>query len=239
MSAERIESYPEMVFSLMAKIEKMNEEELISRLIKGDPNTWNDFVDHFGPRILDSLRAMKSGLPDETLDELVNDTFVAFLKGLPKFRLECTTLSFLRKIAKKKALTRIRWEEAQKRNHKKTVGDSEKVLESHSEPAKDMLESGPTEINVDTVDQDFAERLSFASIFMRLAKRCRTLIALRFYTRLKDKQIFETLKPSEPELKPEHVHLQLHRCIRYLERMLTESGFKCHGLKESRDDHDL
>ncbi len=223
METRRNRCCPEMGISLMAKIENMNEEELIFRLIKGDPNTWNDFVEHYGPRILDSLRAMKTNLPSEDLDELVHVTFVAFWKALPKFRNECTVLSFLRKIAKRKALTEIRRRDAQKRDHKKTVGDPEKVLAIHSEPAKDPLESGPKNLNIETLDEDFAERLSFSNVFKKLAKRCRTLIALRFYAKLKVNQIYETLKPSEPELKPQHVHLQLHRCIRNLKKRLLET----------------
>lgn len=78
------------------------EEFLLSEIRQGKQNAWSQLVERYQGRLAAFARS-KSGDPNEA-EDLVQDTFVSFLRGLPGFRGEASLETFLFSILRRKII---------------------------------------------------------------------------------------------------------------------------------------
>lgn len=78
------------------------EEFLLGEIRRGKPTAWSQLVDRYQGRLLAFARSKSGGAADA--EDLVQDTFVSFLRGLPTFRGEASLETFLFSILRRKII---------------------------------------------------------------------------------------------------------------------------------------
>ena len=99
---------PEMSLGRGNRVSKINkaEEILLEQIRRGDQAAWSQLVDRFRGRLLSFARTKLGGRGDA--EDVVQDTFVAFLTGLERFRAEAGLETYLFTILRRKVINRYR-----------------------------------------------------------------------------------------------------------------------------------
>lgn len=79
---------------------------LIDQVRKGDPEGWSQLVDRYQGRLVSFARQRVGRAGDA--EDLVQETFIGFLKGLPRFREEASVETYLFTILRRKIIDHVR-----------------------------------------------------------------------------------------------------------------------------------
>jgi RNA polymerase sigma factor (sigma-70 family) len=79
---------------------------LIEQVRKGDAEGWSQLVDRYQGRLVSFARQRVGRAGDA--EDLVQDTFIGFLKGLPRFREEASVETYLFTILRRKIIDHVR-----------------------------------------------------------------------------------------------------------------------------------
>lgn len=70
-----------------------NEKDLVSSIHQGDAEAWSSLIGQYQGRLLQYAKARSHQTSDA--EDLVQDTFLSFIKGLCEFRDECSIETYL------------------------------------------------------------------------------------------------------------------------------------------------
>jgi len=208
----------------MARIPQA-EQVLLDGIRRGDDRAWSRLVDRFQGRLLAFARAR---VPHEVeCEDLVQETFVSFIKGLPQFREDCNLETYLFCLLRKKIVDSYRRREAR---HVCLLQDRADP-DGQDGPA-DPLEQRPcTDPSVSWVARQNEQRdlhrralVSAVSGLVEGFKRDLDFTALQsiellFYCQSPNHQVASLLG-----LTPNQVGVFKHRCLREVRRAVSGSG---------------
>jgi RNA polymerase sigma factor (sigma-70 family) len=86
--------------------DKWHDEGLFSGIQQGDAQAWSHLVDQYQGRLLRYARARL--LQNSDAEDLVQDTFVSFIKGLRSFRGQCSIETYLFLLLRHEIINRFR-----------------------------------------------------------------------------------------------------------------------------------
>ena len=195
---------------------ELNEAEkyLLEEIRKGSGDGWSQLVDRYQGRLRAFARSKLRGAADA--DDLVQDTFIAFLKGLPSFRGEASLETYLFTILRRRIVNAYRG----KARHVSLLQDAwpSDVDESAYDPTEQLAARDPTASWYVRRDEDHAlqhQALSAAltelirSLTDSLNFRDLQIIEMLFYCNLRNKDIARCAGVTE-----NHVALIKHRSIK-------------------------
>jgi RNA polymerase sigma factor (sigma-70 family) len=86
------------------------EQYLLNKIRLGNKQAWSEFVDRYRGRLLSFARAKL--LQSADAEDAVQETFIAFIKNLEKFRSECALETFLFSLLRRKIIDTYRSQQA-------------------------------------------------------------------------------------------------------------------------------
>jgi len=202
------------------------EQYYLDRIRQGDGQAWSDFVGRYQGRL---LRFARAKLPQRAdAEDVVQETFVAFVRSIARYRGECDLETYLFSLLRRKIIDSYRSAGARRVCLIQDAGEGES-----EEPAADLLDAvaGPVQTaswyaradeQYDRQKAALAAALSELVDGMKKALKLRDLqvIELLFYGQLPNKRVAETMGLDEKA-----VALIKHRNLKHLRAHVANCGF--------------
>ena len=179
------------------------EQYYLDRIRQGDGQVWSDFVSRYQGRL---LRFARAKLPQRAdAEDVVQETFIAFLRSIARYRGECDLETYLFALMRRKIIDSYRSAGARRVCLIQDTGDSDS-----DEPASDLLDVMPSPAQTASwyarADEQYdmqkaalAEALNTLIDGMKKALKLRDLqiIELLFYGQLPNKKVAGTMGLDE------------------------------------------
>jgi RNA polymerase sigma factor (sigma-70 family) len=179
------------------------EQYYLDRIRQGDGQVWSDFVSRYQGRL---LRFARAKLPQRAdAEDVVQETFIAFLRSIARYRGECDLETYLFSLMRRKIIDSYRSAGARRVCLIQDTGETDS-----DEPASDLLDVMPSPVQTASwyarADEQYdkqkaalAEALSELVNGMKKALKLRDLqiIELLFYGQLPNKKVAGTMGLDE------------------------------------------
>ncbi|MCX5645245.1 MAG: sigma-70 family RNA polymerase sigma factor [Phycisphaerae bacterium] len=179
------------------------EQYYLDRIRQGDGQAWSDFVSRYQGRL---LRFARAKLPQRAdAEDVVQETFIAFLRSIARYRGECDLETYLFALMRRKIIDSYRSAGARRVCLIQDTGESD-----GDEPASDLLDVMPSPAQTASwyarADEQYdrqkaalAEALNTLIDGMKKALKLRDLqiIELLFYGQLPNKKVASTMGLDE------------------------------------------
>ena len=179
------------------------EQYYLDRIRQGDGQAWSDFVSRYQGRL---LRFARAKLPQRAdAEDVVQETFIAFLRSIARYRGECDLETYLFSLMRRKIIDSYRSAGARRVCLIQDTGETDS-----DEPASDLLDVMPSPAQTASwyarADEQYdmqkavlAEALNTLIDGMKKAVKLRDLqiIELLFYGQLPNKQVAHTMGLDE------------------------------------------
>jgi RNA polymerase sigma factor (sigma-70 family) len=199
------------------------EQYYLDRIRQGDGQAWSDFVSRYQGRL---LRFARAKLPQRAdAEDVVQETFVAFVRSIAKYRGECDLETYLFALMRRKIIDSYRSAGARRVCLIQDTGETDS-----DEPASDLLDVMPSPAQTASwyarADEQYdmqkvalAEALSRLIDAMKKAVKLRDLqiIELLFYGQLPNKKVAGTMGLDEKA-----VALIKHRNLKQIRESLAD-----------------
>lgn len=203
------------------------EQYLVDRIRKGDDQAWSELVGRYHGRLLAFAQRQLGQRADA--EDVVQDTFVNFIRALGAFRSQCGLESYLFTILRRKIIDIYR------RGESKKIGLIQDLYKSHpgreeSDYLSGFASTEPTaswyvrrDERKDTLLDAFAEALLQVLDQMKKSLNFESLkvIELLFFCQLSNSDTAEVLR-----LEPSRVGVIKHRCIKQIEGGISHRPWK-------------
>ena len=199
------------------------DRHVLTLIRNGDRKTWNDFVVLYHRRLLSF--ALRQVDQEPTAEDVVQETFVSFLKSLDRFRQDCDIETFLFQILRRRIVDYYRSKGKTVRMH--TCGS----IEEWSDEESSRLVGMTAAIDPSHGMQQLEDQTEYARILSRAI--CVVCGRLRTKKKFRDLKIAEgTLYASLPnstmaemlQCKSNEVAVVKHRLITRLTEAVQELG---------------
>ena len=202
------------------------DQHLLELIRAGDHDGWNQFVGRFQRRLMGFARQQVG--QETTAEDLVQETFVAFLKALDTYRQDCELESFLFQILRRRIVDYYR---AQGRNREVPVcsfygatADAaddplQTAVTSHMQPSWYARRSETQE----SIQQALAGAVAQLASWLHSGRRFRDLKIAEglFYAGIRNRDLATAMNVAENE-----VNLVKHRLVKRLKHSIAESDFR-------------
>ena len=202
------------------------EQYYLDRIRQGDGQAWSDFVSRYQGRL---LRFARAKLPQRAdAEDVVQETFIAFLRSLVRYRGECDLETYLFSLLRRKIIDSYRSTGARRVCLIQDAGQTDA-----DEPASDLLDGVQSPVQTASwyarADEQYdrqkaalAEALSELIDGMKKALNLRDLqiIELLFYGQLPNKQVARVMGLDEKA-----VALIKHRNLRHIREQVANCGW--------------
>jgi RNA polymerase sigma factor (sigma-70 family) len=179
------------------------EQYYLDRIRQGDGQVWSDFVSRYQGRL---LRFARAKLPQRAdAEDVVQETFIAFLRSIARYRGECDLETYLFALMRRKIIDSYRSAGARRVCLIQDTGETDS-----DEPASDLLDVMPSPAQTASwyarADEQYdmqkaalAEALNTLIDGMKKALKLRDLqiIELLFYGQLPNKKVAGTMGLDE------------------------------------------
>jgi RNA polymerase sigma factor (sigma-70 family) len=179
------------------------EQYYVDKIRQGDGQAWSDFVSRYQGRL---LRFARAKLPQRAdAEDVVQETFIAFLRSIGRYRGECDLETYLFALMRRKIIDSYRSAGARKVCLIQDAGEPDS-----DEPASDLLDVMPSpaqtaswyaraDEHYDRQKVALAEALTELIDGMKKALKLRDLqiIELLFYGQLPNKKVASTMGLDE------------------------------------------
>jgi len=213
---------------------------LIEQVRKGDPEGWSQLVDRYQGRLVSFARQRVGRAGDA--EDLVQDTFIGFLKGLPRFREEASVETYLFTILRRKIIDHVRGKHLHACLLQDVAGSSDEDArgEAIDRIASDDLTASryvrrdehadhqrqALAIALNEVVDNHKQSLNFEVL---------KIVELLFYGQVRNKHIAEVVGVTE-----QRVALIKHRAVKQLQdravQVMQENGWEYRPTRDSGDD---
>jgi RNA polymerase sigma factor (sigma-70 family) len=179
------------------------EQYYLDRIRQGDGQVWSDFVSRYQGRLLRFARAKLPQCADA--EDVVQETFIAFLRSIARYRGECDLETYLFALMRRKIIDSYRSAGARRVCLIQDTGETDS-----DEPASDLLDVMPSPAQTASwyarADEQYdmqkaalAEALNTLIDGMKKALKLRDLqiIELLFYGQLPNKKVAGTMGLDE------------------------------------------
>lgn len=193
------------------------EQLLLEHVRQGSPDAWRQLVERYQGRL--SAFARNKGISAPDAEDLVQDTFLQFLRGLGGYRAEASVETWLFMIVRRRIIDHFRG----RRVNACSVQDSsdEEGGPIGSAPAPDLSASAYARRD----EQIEQERAALAGSLSRMLETLKCdgnfrdlkAIELLFYAQMRNKEIAQKLA-----LEENHIALIKHRWIKQLRQAVAE-----------------
>lgn len=191
------------------------EQYFLDKIRQGDPQAWSDFVGRYRGRL---LRFARAKLPQRAdAEDVVQESFIAFVRSLDRFRGECDLETYLFALTRRKIIDSYRHREArrvcllQDSYDSTTEEASSDFLEQMAGPAETASWYARADEQYDVQKAVLAEALGELIDGFKRALRFRDLqiIELLLYCQLPNKRVAATMNVTE-----QTVALVKHRSLK-------------------------
>ena len=179
------------------------EQYYVDKIRQGDGQAWSDFVSRYQGRL---LRFARAKLPQRAdAEDVVQETFIAFVRSIGRYRGECDLETYLFALMRRKIIDSYRSAGARKVCLIQDTGETDS-----DEPASDLLDVVPSPVQTASwyarADEHYdrqkvalAEALTELIDGMKKALKLRDLqiIELLFYGQLPNKKVAGTMGLDE------------------------------------------
>jgi len=206
----------------------MNEadQHLLSLIQTGDADGWHQFVARFQKRLM--AFAVRQVDQHATAEDLVQESFVAFLNAMSDFRQQCELESFLFQILRRRIVDHYR---RQGRNREVPACTfSSSAGEASANAQNPLLKAASPDMHASWYarrnETDEADRRILSHAIRQLADKLQAAEKFRelkiaeglFYAGLRNQELAEVLSVSESE-----IGLVKHRLIKRLSQLVSEA----------------
>jgi RNA polymerase sigma factor (sigma-70 family) len=194
---------------------------LLEQIKKGNLDGWTQLVQRYQGRLLAFARSRMSR--DADAEDLVQDTFLAFLQNLKNFKQELSLETYLFMILRRRIIDLFRGKNSRVCFLHETAGDSDAMPIADALPARD--ESASTYVRRDERDDNKRELLAngLRSLLARLQEqqnfRDLKLLEMLFYGQMRNKDIARLSGVDEKQ-----VALIKHRALNHIKEHIEEAG---------------
>ncbi len=198
----------------MDKVSKA-EQYFLDKIRQGDERAWSDFVGRYRGRL---LRFARAKLPQRAdAEDVVQESFIAFVRSLDRFRGECDLETYLFALTRRKIIDSYRHRDARRVCLLQDAYDST-AEETASDPLEQMASPAETASWYARADEQYdvqksvlAEALGDLIDGFKRALRLRDLqiIELLLYCQLPNKRVAATMNVTE-----QTVALVKHRSLK-------------------------
>ncbi len=199
------------------------EQYYVDKIRQGDGQAWSDFVSRYQGRL---LRFARAKLPQRAdAEDVVQETFIAFVRSIGRYRGECDLETYLFALMRRKIIDSYRSAGARKVCLIQDTGETDS-----DEPASDLLDVVPSPVQTASwyarADEHYdrqkvalAEALTELVNGMKKALKLRDLqiIELLFYGQLPNKKVASTMGLDEKA-----VALIKHRNLKQIRESLAQ-----------------
>ena len=206
---------------------------LLDQIRSGNGDAWTQLLDRYQGRLLTFARGKLGSAADA--DDIVQDTFISFLKSLPNFREQASLETYLFAICRRKILNTYR-------GRKVSVCLLQDINAGHEDDSRDAADQmmGPDQTASWYARRDEAHEQDRATLSMALSElvnhlkktlnfRDLKIIEMLFYCQLRNKEV-----ASIAEVSANHVALVKHRSIKQIQAGLARHA---HTAAATADDH--
>lgn len=199
------------------------ECELLSGICQGDAEAWSYLIDHYQGRLLRYAKARVQ--PTSDAEDLVQDTFLAFIKGLQRFRGDCSIETYLYLLLRREIInrSRSRWaksicllQDIAADPNDSQVDAMAKVSDPQASVTRNVQQLEDQQRQYQALSQalkayvrGFKQKLKFQSLM---------IIELLFYAGLSNQ---ETARLLDSDVA--NIRATKHRCLRWLQKKLMTS----------------
>jgi RNA polymerase sigma factor (sigma-70 family) len=194
------------------------DKYLIDRIRSGDQGAWSQLIDRFRGRLVSFARAKLPQRADA--EDVVQDTFIAFIKSLPAFRQESPVESYLFAILRRKIADTYRSAHSR---HVTLIQDIYTKGASGDSPSNAFSNLASDELTASCYvgrdeDRDF-QLTALADALNELVKNYKSSLSFRelqtvellFYCQLSNTDIAKAMDISQ-----QHIAVIKHRCIKQI-----------------------
>jgi RNA polymerase sigma factor (sigma-70 family) len=194
------------------------DKYLIDRIRSGDQGAWSQLIDRFRGRLVSFARAKLPQRADA--EDVVQDTFIAFIKSLPVFRQESPVESYLFAILRRKIADTYRSAHSR---HVTLIQDIYTKGASGDSPSNAFSNLASDELTASCYvgrdeDRDF-QLTALADALNELVKNYKSSLSFRelqtveliFYCQLSNTDIAKAM-----DISHQHIAVIKHRCIKQI-----------------------
>jgi RNA polymerase sigma factor (sigma-70 family) len=203
------------------------EQYFLDRIRQGDGQVWSDFVSRYQGRL---LRFARAKLPQRAdAEDVVQETFVAFLRSLSRYRGECDLETYLFALLRRKIIDSYRSAAArrvcliQDARENDAEEESSDLLDVVASPVQTASWYARADEQYDRQKTALAEALDDLVNGLKKSLRFRDLqvIELLFYCQLPNKNVARTMSLDEKA-----VALIKHRSLKHIRARVEKSGVR-------------
>jgi RNA polymerase sigma factor (sigma-70 family) len=190
------------------------ERFLLGQIRRGDAEAWGQLVERYQGRLLAFARSRGIGQADA--EDLVQDTFLRFLRGLSEFREQASIETYLFVILRRQVIEHFRGKQTHLCRLTESLDASEQS-DATAPPAPDPTASWYVRRDEDQDRAKTALKFALKELAERLQRQLDfqslQLLELLFYAQARNKNIAALLGVDE-----QHVGLQKHRWLKQLRK---------------------
>ncbi|MCU0918449.1 MAG: sigma-70 family RNA polymerase sigma factor, partial [Planctomycetes bacterium] len=204
------------------------EQYYVDRIRQGDGQVWSDFVSRYQGRL---LRFARAKLPQRAdAEDVVQETFIAFLRSIARYRGECDLETYLFALLRRKIIDSYRSAGARRVCLIQDAADAD----GREEGASDLLDGMESPVQTaswyaradeqyDRQKEVLAEALNELVNAMKKALKLRDLqvIELLFYGQLANKDVARTMGLDEKAIA-----LIKHRNLKQIREHVANCGLR-------------
>ena len=207
------------------------EQYFIDRIRQGDGQVWSDFVSRYQGRL---LRFARAKLPQRAdAEDVVQETFVAFLRSLSRYRGECDLETYLFALMRRKIIDSYRSAGARRvcliQDTRDTDSDEESsdLLDGVPSPVPTASWYARADEQYDRQKAALAEALDDLVNGLKKSLKFRDLqvIELLFYCQLANKNVARTMSLDEKAIA-----LIKHRSLKHIREHIIHCGLRIDDL---------
>lgn len=197
--------------------ERSNDHALVERCRSGEEQAWNELYERYWPVVYKFVYQFDWRISLEDAEELAQEVFIKAVRGIDRFRGDCSIKTWLLRIATSCVFDWLARAEAAKRGKGLATVRFDEVtgLLDVEQPAQ----AGADDPAIKACQTEILEVI--AALLERLPSKYRVLVHLRFFEGLSYEEIGAVLR-----LKPKTVSSRLSRCMSrlrgYLEKALGQ-----------------
>jgi len=194
------------------------ERFLLEQIRRGDAEAWGELVDRFQGRLLAFARSR--GVKGQDAEDIVQDTFLLFLRGLADFRAQASLETYLFVILRRRVIEHFRGKQT-------SLCRLTESLDAQDQPSNIAGNSPTASWYVRRDEAHDAAKTALAAALIELTDRLRRdlnfrdlqMLELLFYAQARNKDIASILQLDEQQ-----VALQKHRWLKNLNRLIAKTG---------------
>ncbi|MBN1845416.1 MAG: sigma-70 family RNA polymerase sigma factor [Sedimentisphaerales bacterium] len=203
------------------------EEYLLQQVRRGSPDGWSQLVNRYQGRLLAFAQSKLKRRSDA--EDIVQETFIGFLKGLDRFRGEASLETYLFTILRRKIVDSYRSGKARDVCLLQDVYDSRRSEDRDSDPFQKIAGDDPTASTYLRRDEQLdRQRHALADALLELANgykqslnfRDLQIVELLFYAQFGNRDVAQVVDISEKA-----VAVIKHRCLKQVREHIQRLKF--------------